>query len=235
MTARLSHLDHVKWAEFSPDGTRIVTASTDNTACIWDAHTGQAVAPPLQHARIVEKAVFSPDGGSVATASLDRTARVWDARTGQALTPPLQHDSPVGQVRFSPDGRRILTASWSGATRLWDSKTGLPLTEWLDAGHVVFSACFNPTGERIATGSLGWSARVWELPPVPTPVPAWFPPFAEAVAGTRLSARGNVELVSRLELEEFIQHLAREKTNAYYERLARWFLADPAQRPVAPF
>jgi WD40 repeat protein len=45
----------------SPDGEALVTASTDNTACIWDLSTGRPGAPWLQHARIVEKAVFSPD------------------------------------------------------------------------------------------------------------------------------------------------------------------------------
>lgn len=30
-------------ADFSPDGTRIVTASTDRTARIWDAASGQEI------------------------------------------------------------------------------------------------------------------------------------------------------------------------------------------------
>ena len=35
-----SHSDAVKSAEFSPDGTRIVTASDDQTAITWDVATG---------------------------------------------------------------------------------------------------------------------------------------------------------------------------------------------------
>ena len=38
----------VSSAAFSPDGKRIVTASEDETARIWDAATGQPIGEPLR-------------------------------------------------------------------------------------------------------------------------------------------------------------------------------------------
>jgi hypothetical protein len=66
-------------------------------------------------------------------------------------------------------------------------------------------------------------------------VPAWFPAFAEAVAGLRLSDRGNVELVPRHEIEPIAEGLSKGNAPDFYQRLARWFLADPATRSAEPF
>jgi hypothetical protein len=75
-TLNLQHSNTVEWAEFSPDGRRIVTASDDHTAQIWDAQTGAPVTPPLSHTDVVWHATFSQDGKRVATASADKTAKV---------------------------------------------------------------------------------------------------------------------------------------------------------------
>ena len=91
-------------AAFSADGTRVVTASGDKTARVWDAATGTPVTRPLQHQDPVVSAAFSPDGTRVVTASWDKTARVWDAATGTPVTRPLEHKAPVVSAAFSPDG-----------------------------------------------------------------------------------------------------------------------------------
>jgi len=114
-------------AQFDLRGERVVTASDDHTARIWDARTGRQLTVPLQHEDGVTFADFSPDGRQVVTASLDRTARVWDAQTGLALTRPLRHDGVVWSAQFSPDGEHVATASHDGTARIWDAKTGQPV------------------------------------------------------------------------------------------------------------
>ena len=231
----LLHEDHVQWAEFSLDSERVVTASTDDTARVWDARTGGAITPPLRHGRIATMATFSPNGKRVATASLDWTARVWNAETGEALTPPLQHQTAVTHVRFSPDGRRIVTGGWNGLVRIWDAETGRPLTEWLGFAGRASSLCFDSTGHRVAVADGTLVGRVWDLHEAPMPVPQSFIALAEAVAGTRLSPRGNVELLPRGELEQRAREVSQMGAGNFYRRVSEWFLADPAQRPGSPF
>ena len=45
-------------AAFSPDGKRIVTASSDKTARVWDAESGKPIGEPLKgHDGRVERGV----------------------------------------------------------------------------------------------------------------------------------------------------------------------------------
>ena len=54
---------------YSPDGKFIVTASTDETARIWDAATGQQFRSLSGHTNAVNSAAYSPDGKFIVTAS----------------------------------------------------------------------------------------------------------------------------------------------------------------------
>ena len=71
------HRAPVRSAEFSADGKRIVTASEDNTARVWNADgTGEPLVLK-GHDDPVRSATFSPDGSRVLTASQDHTVRIW--------------------------------------------------------------------------------------------------------------------------------------------------------------
>src|SRR5262249_15512462 len=72
------HNDSVWTASFSPNGSRIVTASLDKTARIWDP-SGSEIAVLRGHEDYVMSVAFSPDGSRILTGSVDNTARVWDA------------------------------------------------------------------------------------------------------------------------------------------------------------
>ena len=115
----MQHDSYIFSAQFGPNGRRVVTASKDGTARIWDALTGDAIGEPMQSNEAVYAAEFSPDGRRVVTASADKTARLWDAATGKAMGEPMKHDDEVASARFSPDGNRVVTASWDTA-RVWD-------------------------------------------------------------------------------------------------------------------
>lgn len=73
------HQSAVSSVSYSPDGTRIVSGSRDNTVRIWDAKTGQPIGEPLQgHQADVDSVSFSPDGTRIVSGSLDNTVRIWE-------------------------------------------------------------------------------------------------------------------------------------------------------------
>ena len=167
--SRIKHDDGVRSARFSPDGQRIVTASWDKTARIWDAQSGKPLTDPFKHAGAVKSAWFSPDGQrivtvfKVVTATEDKDvprylARVWDAQSGRPLMEATKDNATVYSAQFSPDGKRIVTASGDVA-RVWDVQSGKPLTKPMEGDAT--SAFFSPDGKAILAVSDG-AAQVWD-------------------------------------------------------------------------
>jgi hypothetical protein len=77
------HRGPVRDVAFNSRGDRIVTASDDKTARVWDssrnsATFGAQLAIDAGHIDRVVHAEFSPDGRQIVTASADRTAIIWD-------------------------------------------------------------------------------------------------------------------------------------------------------------
>ena len=157
---RLSHQGPVAAVAFSPDGTRVVTASGDRTARLFDVGTGAELVR-FDHDGPVTAVAFSPDGSHVVTASGDRTARLFDVGTGAELA-RLGHDDWVAAVAFSPDGSRVVTASGDRTARLFDVGTGAELAR-LGHDDWVAAVAFSPDGSRVVTASGDRTARLFDV------------------------------------------------------------------------
>ncbi len=158
----LHHDGWVTAASFSPDSRLVVTASTNNTARVWEVASGRPVGASLRHADTVWAASFSPNGRWVVTASADKTARVWDAASGRPVGEPLRHADRVTAASFSPDGRWVVTASDDHTARVWDAASGRPVGEPLRHADRVTAASFSPDSRLVVTASDDHTARVWE-------------------------------------------------------------------------
>jgi len=117
--APLAHKDGVLRANFSPDGQRVITASEDFTAIVWEAATGRQLTPPLKHHGRVRSVNFSSDGNWIVTASEDETARVWSSETGLPLSVPLGHYASLNEAFFVRGQQAVVTMDVSGKARLW--------------------------------------------------------------------------------------------------------------------
>jgi WD40 repeat protein len=156
--ANMLHDGNVNTIAFSPDETRILTASDDKTAKLWDLK-GNGKIVLKQHTDAVKSAVFSPDGMRILTASDDKTAKLWNLE-GKILA-IYKHNSPVKSAVFSPDGTRMLTASDDHTARLWNLKGTLE-TMYKHPGP-VYSAAFSPDGKKIVTASSNAVVKVWDV------------------------------------------------------------------------
>ena len=112
----VGHTGPVTSARFSREGTRLVTASRDNDARIWDVRTGELIVTLRGHFGVVRDASFSPDGRWVVTAG-PQTAALWDAASGARLFFLYGHEKPLSTASFDATGTRILTGGLDGQVR----------------------------------------------------------------------------------------------------------------------
>jgi WD40 repeat protein len=172
------HRERVISAAFSPDGRRVVTASDDGAARIWDRDTGELLNILDGAAARMGRAKFSHDGQQVLAGGAGM-ARIWNASTGAELA-VFRAARFVQCVAFSPDDRRLVTASQDGSVVLWNTETGDRIANFgqydntlevelaapyhLHDGTPIlfmFSVAFAPDGRRVLTASADRTARIW--------------------------------------------------------------------------
>jgi eukaryotic-like serine/threonine-protein kinase len=158
------HQAQVRVAEYSPDGTRILTGSADGLVKVWNPDSGDESMPSLTHDTGVLAAAFSPDGTSIlvgcdSVGESTGTAYLWDLATRQARR--LPHPSRVKSVAFDPTGKTFLTVCATEA-QVWDMATGQRVGEPMrHDGHTITAARFSPDGNLVITGGDDHEARLW--------------------------------------------------------------------------
>ena len=150
----------VKKASFSPDGKRLVTASYDNTAEIWELEGGQWQKKNTLQDSGLRDAFFSPDGCHLMTIS--SAAKIWEFEGGQWQTKAIiRYSSPVASACFSSDGNYLVIAV-ADTPKIWALVDG----EWkqsatLKHSSMVNNVSFSPDGNHLLTVTDDWTAKIW--------------------------------------------------------------------------
>jgi len=177
----LHHDGPVASVVFSRDGRRILSASHDKTARIWDARTGEVIRELRGHQGVVGGAAYDLEEKRVLTFSFDtqfrfshlspigdllessriprfsdQTARLWDSETGREVA-VLLHPDQVVDATFSPDGRKVITASWDHKARVWNATTGEKLKVLVGHAAALLTARFSPDSRHLVTTSSGYT------------------------------------------------------------------------------
>lgn len=106
------HNSDVRFLAWSPDGTYIASASSDNSLQVWNPTTGASSFKKYPLSRI-EGVAWSPDGRAIAAGDNTRIV-VWRIDSGKKLSAYRHKNYLLGGVAWSPDGERIASTSFTG-------------------------------------------------------------------------------------------------------------------------
>jgi eukaryotic-like serine/threonine-protein kinase len=122
------HSAYVTDLQFTPDGSRLISASADQTIRLWawsDRHPAGVLRAHLDE---VEGIAVAPDGGMLASRSRDGSIFLWDlghrsnSRGYIALSGRLRPGPSTAQ--FTADSRAVVGLELSGGVAVWDAETG---------------------------------------------------------------------------------------------------------------
>ncbi|KAG9309331.1 hypothetical protein JVU11DRAFT_10823 [Chiua virens] len=158
--------NQVNGIDISPDGARIVTASRDQTACVWSRETGELLLGPLQHDGWVAAAKFSPDGSSIATATLSvESVRIYGSFDGHCLVDfPIKVDSRFnGSVAWAGDSRRLFVLSCEGNIHALDISTKTILSRWPIHSSTAPNCIALASNDMFLAASANSSVSFWSI------------------------------------------------------------------------
>ncbi|KAJ5736206.1 uncharacterized protein N7483_001331 [Penicillium malachiteum] len=147
---------------WSPDGSRLASASDKKTVRIWDPTTGQSILTLKGHSGPVFSIAWSHDGSRLASASFDKTVRIWHLATGKTMSTLKGYWDWVTFITWSQDGKRLALASGSKTITIWDSATGQSVSSFEGHSGLVRSIAWSPDGSRVASASDDKTIRIWD-------------------------------------------------------------------------
>ncbi len=188
-----AHSGTVRDLSFSPNGSRMATAGTDNLVCLWDLtqaepavgsaettfsmarllqqaarENGKSLDVPVQrlrgHGGWVHSCVISQDGNRVVSGADDHSWRVWHADRYQESITLGDGKLPIGDAQFTTDGKQVVLAMSDGTIHIWDRRSGKMLDK-LVQGHDYLTnrAQLVADGRRLITAAGDNTLRIWDV------------------------------------------------------------------------
>ena len=161
------HTAQVGFVAWSPDGTKLASASQDGTDQVWTSDIGTVLK--LHQAFGKSWGIsWSPDGTRIASTIADYSGQasspivdVWDPTTGATKLTYRAHTANVWTAEWSPDGHQIASASGDGTVRVWNATTGATTLIYRGHSGPVYFAAWSPDGSKIASGGKDGTTQVW--------------------------------------------------------------------------
>jgi WD40 repeat protein len=166
----LAHDDTVNSVAFSPDGTRIATASYNKTIRLWEASDGREIGVLRGHESPAMAVAFHPNG--VYLVSFDKNSiRLWDTSWQ-----PLPGNADVAWAGYFDNGRLIGSGGSDKTVRWWDAATGRLIGQPLGVDDEDVKRLYPVDENRLVSYGTVDTVRLWDRAGNPIGQPLRLPP-----------------------------------------------------------
>jgi eukaryotic-like serine/threonine-protein kinase len=164
-----NHAGLVLALSWAPDGSHIVSGSSDGTIHVWNAASGHNTfihRNPFKGYAWACALAWSADGTHIASGSDDKTVHVWQVGS---IVPRNQvgiyhgHSRWVVALAWSPDGRYIASGANDATVHVWDVATKETVLIFRGHSFGVNALAWSPDGTRIASCCWDNLVRVWDV------------------------------------------------------------------------
>lgn len=155
------HSLRVKALSWHPDGLRVVSASNDGRAHIWDSRSGAWLSTVesrnQREAPYLTGCSFAPDGNAFALSDWNGFVEIFQWKTLTSVLKFHADEKHVFNCQWSPRGSRLATCGTRGVV-IWDAANGNRLGG-LEGADEPRRVGFSPDGNRIAM----WPGAIYDV------------------------------------------------------------------------
>lgn len=119
----IGHSDMVSSVSFGNDKYKMLSASWDGSARLWDITTG-IMLQKFKTNEPLHAALIMPDGKRIITAGDDRIIRIWDIGSAKVLKTLEGHQTQITSLQITSDGKSLLSYSIDGIIKCWNLDKG---------------------------------------------------------------------------------------------------------------
>ena len=185
------HTDWVNDIQLCCGGKNLISASSDTTVKVWNAHKGFCMSTLRTHKDYVKALAYAKDREQVASAGLDKAIFLWDVNTLTALTASNNtvttsslngNKDSIYSLAMNPSGTVIVSGSTERVLRVWDPRSCAKMMKLKGHADNVKALILNKDGTQVSflhtslrkifidifsvfVGQLGWHHQTVVLGP----------------------------------------------------------------------
>ncbi|KAK2577116.1 hypothetical protein KPH14_003278, partial [Odynerus spinipes] len=166
------HTDWVNDIVLCCSGKTLISASSDTTVKVWNAHKGFCMSTLRTHRDYVKALAYAKDREQVASAGLDKTIYLWDVNTLTALTASNNtvttstlsgSKDSIYSLAMNVTGTAIVSGSTEKVLRVWDPRCCTKLMKLRGHTDNIKALVLNRDGTKCLSASSDGTIKLWSL------------------------------------------------------------------------